>query len=320
MRNATPQPTRNFEHGLKAPMTPSATTREALTPTFDAHVHVWERRWEDFIVGTGRAGRFDQRDLVLGLMDRHGVRKACLIAANDELNPDNNEFVASICRKNPDRFVMLAEIPLCSSKREHLLEMTLRAWPAFGFRYMAQSREGPRDWMAPECDSFWERANAENLLVALNLSSAQAARLEPLIERYSNVRWLLDHMGRPRFDMATGEYRGVLDLARYPNVFVKISGFYAFTARSSEYPYLDLARFIRSLRDAFGSEQLLWGSDAPPVLDFSSYEQSFACLLREEMGLSDNDLTWVFGKTAENLFVAPPPNRIAAPPRSLSHE
>jgi L-fuconolactonase len=302
------------------PMSPIVTTRETLTPAFDAHVHVWERRWQNFIVGTGRGGRFDQRNLLLGLMDRHGVRRACLIAANDELNPDNNEFVAGLCRKNPDRFVMLAEIPVCSKKREYLLEKTLRAWPAFGFRYMAQSGENPRDWMEPECDSFWKRTNAENLLVALSLTSAQAARLGPLIERYPNVRWLLDHMARPRFDMTSKEYRGVLRLARYPSVFVKLSGFYAFTARSSEYPYLDVARFIRSLRDAFGSERLLWGSDAPPVLDFSSYEQSFACLLREEMGLSFDDLTWVFGKTAEHLFRAPPPNRIAAPPRFPSHD
>jgi predicted TIM-barrel fold metal-dependent hydrolase len=275
--------------------------RQKLRPTFDAHVHIWERLWEDFIVGTARSGRFDQQQLISGLMERHGVQRACVIAACNEENLNNNEFVAEICRRNPEGFVMLSEIAPASDRREELLDKTLQSWPALGFRYIASREDRPVRWLDVEHEQFWERVDSNELFVSLNLSPTQAAELEPLVKRYSRTKWLLDHMGRPS-NMA--EYRGVLDLSKYLNVFVKISGFYAFTARSSEYPYLDLARFIKMLKEAFGSKRLLWGSDAPPVLDFSSYEQSYACLLREEMGLSVDDLIWIFGKTAETLFVS----------------
>jgi predicted TIM-barrel fold metal-dependent hydrolase len=121
------------------------------------------------------------------------------------------------------------------------------------------------------------------------------------VQRCPNANWLLDHMGRPRHDMPDAAYQPVLDLAGRPNVFVKVSGFYAFTARAAEYPYKDLERFVIALRDAYSAQRLLWGSDLPPVLEFSSYEQSFACL-EHIRGLTENDLEWILGRTAEKLF------------------
>jgi predicted TIM-barrel fold metal-dependent hydrolase len=271
-----------------------------MTPTFDAHVHLWERRWQNFVVGTWREGRWAQRDLLMALLDRHGVERACVLAACDQNNPGNNEFVASVCREHCDRFVMLSEIPLASSRRDELLERTIHEWRARGFRYFVPPAEMPDAWAAH--DDFWGRVNDARLAVALNLAPRQAGVLPLLVKRYPKIRWLLDHMGRPRHDMSDAEYQPVLELAVYPNVFVKLSGFYAFTARSSEYPYDDLQRFVIKLRDAFSAQRLLWGSDAPPVLDSSSYEQSFTCLIRHGVELTRDDLTCILGQTARKLF------------------
>ena len=160
----------------------------------------------------------------------------------------------------------------------------------------------PDAWGATAHHSFWDKVIAAKLFVALNLAPPQAARLAPLVKRYPQIRWLLDHMGRPRYDMSDTEYQPVLDLATFPNVFVKVSGFYAFTADSAAYPYLDLARFVSKLREAYGAHRLLWGSDAPPVLDFSSFRQTCQCLLHPAVDLSERDLKWVFGGTAKKLF------------------
>jgi predicted TIM-barrel fold metal-dependent hydrolase len=271
-----------------------------MTPTFDAHVHLWESRWQNFVVGTWREGRCAQRDLLAALLDRRGIERACVLAACDEHNPGNNEFVASLCRAQPDRFVMLAEIPLASPRRTELLHRTIHDWRARGFRYFVPPAEMPDAWAAP--DDFWSRVNTAGLCVALNLAPRQAGHLPTLVKRYPQIRWLLDHMGRPRYDMSDAEYQPILDLAAHPNVFVKLSGFYAFTAESSEYPYADLQRFVIRLRDAFGAQRLLWGSDAPPVLDFSSYEQSFTCLTRHCSQLATEDLAWILGQTAKKLF------------------
>jgi L-fuconolactonase len=272
-----------------------------MKPTFDAHVHLWQRQWEDCIVGTARSGPLDQCNLLLKLMEKNGIERACVIAACNAGEPDNNEFVADLCRTYHGRFVMLSEFSLLSPHRDKLLAKTIHDWPAAGFRYIVPKNETPEAWSGPDHNQFWKTANDAKLCVALNLAPHQIACLPPLIERYPDLRWLIDHMGRPRFDMPGEQYRPVLDLAAYPNVFVKVSGFYAFTANSAEYPYADLYRFVLALRDAFGPRRLMWASDYPPVLDYSSYEQSYTCL-QHIPGLTDTDRTWLLGQTAHQLF------------------
>jgi predicted TIM-barrel fold metal-dependent hydrolase len=274
-----------------------------MSPSFDSHVHIWERPWENFIVGTAREGRFAQRDLILALMDRHGVERACLVAACNKQNPDNNEFVAELCRAQPDRFVMFSEIRMTEPSRDGLLGKTISDWPALGFRYMVPPDETPAKWSGPADAAFWERVNTQRLLVAFNLNPQQAAALPPLIERYPQITWLLDHMGRPCYNMKDSDYELLLNLSTYANVYIKISGFYAFTEHQPDYPYQDLAPFLKGLLKKFGSRRMLWGSDAPPVLDFSSYEQTFACLRHLLPATSTEDLMWIMGRTAKKLLL-----------------
>ena len=58
---------------------------------------------------------------------------------------------------------------------------------------------------------------------------------------------------------------------------------------------------LRESRCRRKARRLLWGSDALPVLDFSSYTQTYSCL-RHIPALSEDDLAWILGKTAEELF------------------
>jgi predicted TIM-barrel fold metal-dependent hydrolase len=229
------------------------------------------------------------------------VEKACVIAACDASQPNNNAFVAELCRAHPDRFTMLSELSPCGPDRDTLLDFTIEQWPALGFRHIVKVDEQPETWLASADAGFWRRVDEARLFVAVNLAPHQSAQLPPLIRRCPNVRWMIDHMGRPRCGMSAADYQPVLDLARFPNVYVKVSGFYAFTADPAEYPYADLARFILALRDTYGAQRLLWASDAPCVLDYSSYAQSYRCLAHVQ-GLSETDLLWILGRTARTLF------------------
>lgn len=272
-----------------------------MNPTFDPHVHIWQRQFQQFVVGTGRSGARDQVDLVLHLMDKHGVARACVIAANSDEEPDNDEFVANLCSQHADRFVMMSEIDLSSDRRDALLERTIGDWPACGFRYGVPPDATPEAWSGPDYEKFWSRANEAGLKVAFNIAPNQVQKLSPLVERYERIVWILDHMARPRFDMSEEEYRPVTDLAAFENVYVKVSAFYAFTQDSDEFPYTDLHGFVIRLRDAYGPERLMWASDTPPVLEFGSYGQTYACL-RHIAALGPADLEWMLGRTARQLF------------------
>ena len=247
-----------------------------MTPTFDAHAHIWQGQFESFVVGTKRSGTHDQLELLLTLMDKYGIETTCVIGACGAGHAGNNDFVADVCRKHPDRFIMFSEIPFTSAQREQLLERTLSEWPAKGIRYCALPADSPQDWQGRAFDRFWSTINDAELCVAMNFAPEQIAQLGPLAEQWPKIQWVLDHMGRPRHDMGNDEYEPVLELSRHANVLVKISAFYAFTQHAVEYPYRDLWRFVVALRDAYGASRLMWGSDIPPALDFGSFEQTFA--------------------------------------------
>ena len=89
-----------------------------MKPTFDTHVHLWEKLYDGCVVGTLRSGKLDQYNLLLKLMEKNGIERACIVAANSPDEPKNNEFVADLCRKHPKQFVMMSEFPLLSPDRD----------------------------------------------------------------------------------------------------------------------------------------------------------------------------------------------------------
>ena len=95
------------------------------SPTFDAHIHLWQRPHADLPVATQRNGHRDQLNMTLALMDRHCVKRACVVAACIENEADNHEFVADVTTKHPDRFIMFSEIPLTAPNRDELLDQTI---------------------------------------------------------------------------------------------------------------------------------------------------------------------------------------------------
>ena len=272
-----------------------------MQPTFDAHIHLWQRPYPGLSIGTLRSGSRDQLEMMLALMDRNGVQKACVVAACVTDNQDNHEFVAEVCSERHDRLIMFSEIPLAGPRRDELLDRSINRWPARGFRYTVQNQTSQEQLTGTAMDAFWTKVNEAGLLVCLNYGPEHTVLLPPLVERWPKIRWILDHLGQPRHDMTDAQYAPVLALARYPNVYVKVSGFYAFTADSAEYPYPDVFRFVVALRDAYGPQRLMWASDVPPVLEHSSYRQTYRCL--EHIGqLGPSDRKWILGQAAEKLF------------------
>lgn len=64
----------------------------------------------------------------------------------------------------------------------------------------------------------------------------------------------------------------LLELARRPNVVLKVSG--TCTMAREPYPYPDLWDPLARLFDAWGFERCLWGSDWTRTQGFVSYEQA----------------------------------------------
>jgi predicted TIM-barrel fold metal-dependent hydrolase len=112
----------------------------------------------------------------------------------------------------------------------------------------------------------------------------------------------VDEHGRPRFE-ATYTPEGleaVRGLARFPRVFVLLSGLYAFSAQSP--PYDDLRVVTAGILDAFGPRRLLLATDFPWIRSEPGYAETIAAHDAHLVDLDEADRARVRGENAMELF------------------
>ena len=106
--------------------------------------------------------------------------------------------------------------------------------------------------------------------------------LEPIVDRFPDVKVVLDHLGGPPIGEETTRplLGNVLRMARYSDMYVKVSNM----NRMSKFPYphRDTHEIARRIYDAFGPERLMWGTDLPYVLTAGGYVHALE-LVREEL-------------------------------------
>ena len=99
--------------------------------------------------------------------------------------------------------------------------------------------------------------------------------LQALCKQYPETVLVVDHLGFFRQPAIGGQlgtaasnneasWEGLLSLAQYPNVYVKVSAL--FRASGEAPPFLDLQPRLSQLIQAFGASRLMWGTDYPFVL------------------------------------------------------
>ena len=173
-------------------------------------------------------------------------------------------------------------------------------------------------------------ATAEEVgLPIFNSTHGGCARLAPIIERHPNLTVIVDHIGvaqhpvSPREAMSWRTFPDLLELARYPNVAVKLCG--APLLSEQQYPFDDLWPKLEQLFAAFGVERIMWASDYTRmrVADLPTGERprkrglSYAdCkdfLLRSDR-ISLEDKRMLFGGAARRLLALPPISQTWGPP------
>jgi predicted TIM-barrel fold metal-dependent hydrolase len=69
-----------------------------------------------------------------------------------------------------------------------------------------------------------------------------------------------------------------------------------------DYPYPEAQALLRSMRDLFGAEKLVWGSDMPNVERFCTYRQSLDYVRRYCDFLPGGEKDLILGGNAARLI------------------
>jgi predicted TIM-barrel fold metal-dependent hydrolase len=282
--------------GLRASV--SAASSFIATPLLiDSHVHVWKRD-DRFPFAAGAKvpeGDFSAERL-LELMTANGVARTVLIQVIHY--KWDNRYVADVLRRYPGKFQGVCRVdPESASAPDDLSRLV-----AEGFRgvRLSPGAGADGDWIRGRLmPPLWQRCASLKVPMTVLAPVMRIPDLVPLIEKNPELTVVIDHMADSPLDQPA-ELEKLLSLARFPRVFVKIS--HAWSLSKQPYPYADAMTQIKRLRDGFGAERLMWGTDWPVSLKELTYARAVG-LYRDHLDwMSDRDRKMVLSGTVQKVW------------------
>ncbi|WP_404713879.1 amidohydrolase family protein [Sphingomonas sp. MMS24-J13] len=173
-------------------------------------------------------------------------------------------------------------------------------------------------------------ATAEEVgLPIFNSTHGGCAHMAAVAERHPNLILIVDHIGvaqhpvSPPETMTWAPFEDLLELAKYPNVHVKLCG--APLLSQENYPYEDVWPNLDRMFAAFGHDRILWGSDYTRLRSADlpkgdrprrrgiTYGENLNYLLHSGH-LTYEQKALVLGGNARRLFNLPPASQDWGPP------
>lgn len=275
----------------------------------DSHCHAWERwPYEPPVPDFHGKGRFEQ---LLHEMDVNGVDQAFLVCAGVEYNPHNNDYIARMSSLYPGRILQVADVDCSFSDTYHTpgaagrLRAAAARWPLAAFTHYVKIEDDGTWFYSEEGLAFFEAAASLGLIASIACSPHQHAALQRVAERLPQLPILIHHLGHPRVGNAE-RLAQVLASARFPNIGIKVSGFYYSTQQPFwDFPFTDsIQEVVGPLYDAFGPRRLYWGSDYPVCLRNMTYPQAIECFRSHCSFIPDTDKALILGDNLHRLVTS----------------
>jgi len=271
---------------------------EPQPTTIDSHVHVWtsDPRFP-FAAGANVPAGIDATvETLLKHMDANHVARTVLIQVSHYRT--DNRYLADCLKRFPRRFSGVCRVdPESPDAPDKLTYWTEQG--CHGVR-LSPAADASGDWIrGPLMPALWKRCEQLHVPMTLLLPAARLPDVAPLIEQHPELTVVIDHMADSPIDDPAALAK-LLALARYPRVFVKITHLWSLSHQ--QYPFADTYAMVARVRDAFGSQRIMGGTDWPIKPELASYEQRLALYRQELPFLNAQERADVLSRTAERVW------------------
>jgi len=275
--------------------------------TIDAQVHAYEhdhpgRPWAAVLVGPAHV----TGDEMVAAMDAVGVDGALLISPFTMYRYDAS-YAVEVGKKYPGRFGLIKPV----NPSDPGVVDTIADWKAtpgaVGIRIM-MNRDVSEDPADPGLNRVLAAGARHGLPVNL-LCWGRQQQAGELAARNPQTSIVIDHLGLqqpfepPPPAQPFADLPKVLDLARQPNVAIKITG--ACTLSREAYPYKDIWDPLGRIFDAFGIDRCMWGTDWTRAVKLLTYKQGVDAF-RDTDRLSESDKRMLMGGTLQRVYTWSP--------------
>jgi predicted TIM-barrel fold metal-dependent hydrolase len=279
-------------------MSSVAEAADAKPLLIDSHVHVWKHD-PQYPFAPGRVVPPEDRtaEMLLDLMKANGVSRTVIIQVIHYTW--DNRYLADVLKRYPGNFKGVCRVNPEDPANADQLSKLVEEQGFHGVR-LSPAGDAQGDWIkGPLMAPLWRRCAQLKVPMTILAPVTRMPDLMPLIEQNPDLTVVVDHMADSPLDHPE-QLQMLLDLVRYPKVYVKISHMWSLSKQA--YPYGDSLDQVKRLFGAFGPKRLMWGTDWPICLDQLPYDKAVE-LYRDHFGfLSREDHEQVLYKTVQDVW------------------
>ncbi len=293
---------------------PPASTRP---PVIDTHVHIWSDDVAQFPFAHPFEPNFRvpkvaaTAESLVAEMDAFGI-DFCVLVQMIYYGWDNR-YAANVIHRYPGRFRAQGLIDPTDPGAAAKLDYWVRQCGFSGIRLSPTYYRGHDEWInARESRPLWQKAEELGAIFNFFIATPQLPRLEEMVRSFPKVPVVIDHLARIDLRLADPmpEFQKLLDLAKYPNVWAKVSEL-SLLSRARTFPFADTYPWVRRLYDAFGPDRLMWGTGFPAGSRRENHrpplEQELALIRTEIPFFTSEDRAKILGRNAARLWKFPAP-------------
>ena len=171
-----------------------------------------------------------------------------------------------------------------------------------GIRHILQSESD--DFMLSDafCNGI-SQLEKHQLTYDILIYHGQLKNTIAFVEKFPNQKFVLDHIGKPdiKSNKITNWERELTRLAKYPNVFCKVSGMVT-EADWENWNENDFTTYLDVVFKAFGTHRVLYGSDWPVCLLAGNYNSVLSIVKNYIKQFSEEEQEMIMGKNTIDFY------------------
>lgn len=281
-----------------------AEIKRTLQTRIDSHQHFWkyspsEHTWMTPEMGTLKRDYLP--DDLRPLLDKVGFSGSIAVQARQNLA--ETSWLLSLAKDCSNIFGVVGWVDLQSPDVEHELKTFADNPHLVGVRHVVHDEPDDEFMLRPEFQQGIRLLTDFDLAYDLLLFPRHLKPAVELVKRFPEQRFVLDHSAKPR--IAEGSFspwrEGLNELAQFPNVFCKLSGFVT-EARWRNWTAGDIRPYLDIVTEAFGDKRLMIGSDWPVCTLSGSYQSTMGLVCRYIEQFSQEIQSDILGRNCARFY------------------
>ncbi len=275
-----------------------------LHETVDSHHHFWDiSRLEYPWMPPGPSvvrRNYLPRDLK-PLIDEAGIRKTILVQAQQSLEEAN--FLLDIAESNVFISGVVAWADVRSPSVGDDLDTLMKRDKLVGIRHQVED-DPDDDWLVrPDTIRGLREIAARDLAYDMLVRPRHMKHVPTVAESVPGLRMVIDHIAKPLVkQQITAPWDALMkEIAEIPDIHCKVSGMVT-EADHSSWTVSDLMPYVSHVREVFGIERLMFGSDWPVCLFAASYKRVVDAAIEAIGPTTDEERAGFMGGNATRFY------------------